>query len=70
LLLAVRMIDAFSEQVLWALGSLLLLSECWGVHLDVHWGVHWEVLGGMVRRRGVDCELEVLDYRQMEFGSK
>lgn len=63
------MIDAFSELVLRVLG-LLLLSGCWGVHWVVHRDLYWEGLGGTVRRRGVDCELEVLDCQQMEFGSE
>ena len=70
MLLAVRMFDVFSGQVLQALGSLLLLSEYWDVHLVVHWAVYREGFGETVWRKGVDCGLEALDYQQMEFGSK
>ena len=56
--------DAFSEQVLWALG-LLLLSKYW----DVHRGDHLGEPDVWVLSREVDCELEGPDSRQMELGS-
>ena len=56
--------DAFSEQVLRALG-LLLLSVYWDVRPGVHSG--GPDVRGLLRE--FDCELEDLDCRQMELGS-
>ena len=56
--------DAFSEQVLRALG-LLPLSKYW----DVHRGDRSGEPDVWVLSREVDCELEGPDCRQMELGS-